>query len=86
MGTTKIYTTSCVEKYYKKQIILTVYYPQITALIKNTLIATEKLNSRELYSFLVYIHPITPTSQKYLAEYLKLTAWTGNRSIYYHVW
>ena len=38
---------------------------------KNTLIGIEKLNSRQLYSLLVYTHPFTPTSQKYLNELLK---------------
>ena len=38
---------------------------------KNTLIDIEKLNSRQLYSLLVYTHPFTPTSQKYLNELLK---------------
>ena len=38
---------------------------------KNTLIGTEKLNSRQLYSLLVYTHPFTPTSQKYLNESFK---------------
>ena len=38
---------------------------------KNTLIGIEKLNSRQLYSLLVYTHPFTPTSQKYLNKLLK---------------
>ena len=38
---------------------------------KNTLIGIEKLNSRQLYSLLVYTHPFTPTSQKYLNELFK---------------
>ena len=32
---------------------------------KSTLIGIEKLNSRQLYSLLVYTHPFPPTSQKY---------------------
>ena len=35
------------------------------------LIGIEKLNSRQLYSLLVYTHPFTPTSQKYLNELFK---------------
>ena len=38
---------------------------------KDTLIGTEKLNSREFYSLLVYNHPYTPISQKYLNKLLK---------------
>ena len=38
---------------------------------KNTLTGIEKLNSRQLYSLLVYTHPFTPTSQKYLNELFK---------------
>ena len=38
---------------------------------KNTLIGIEKLNSRQLYSLLVYTHLFTPTSQNYLNELLK---------------
>ena len=41
----------------------------------------EKLNSSQLYSLLVYTHPCIP-----LSNYLKLTALTGNRFIFYHVW
>ena len=48
--------------------MLIIYYCQITILLKNTLIGIEKLNSRQLYSLLVYTHPFTPTSQKYLNE------------------
>ena len=33
---------------------------------KTPLTGIEKLNSRQLYSLLVYTHPFTPTSQKYL--------------------
>ena len=51
--------------------MLIIYYSQITILLKNTLIGIEKLNSRQLYSLLVYTHPFTPTSQKYLNELLK---------------
>ena len=51
--------------------MLIIYYSQITILLKNTLIGIEKLNSRQLYSFLVYTHPFTPTSQKYLNELFK---------------
>ena len=40
-------------------------------LIKKTLIGVEKLNSRQLYSLLVYTHPYTPTSQKFFNELLK---------------
>ena len=40
-------------------------------LIKKALIGIEKLNSRQLYSLLVYTHAITPTSQNYLNELLK---------------
>ena len=38
---------------------------------KHTLIGIEKLNSRPLYSLLVYTHTFTPTSQKYLNELFK---------------
>ena len=38
---------------------------------KNTLISIEKLDSRQLYSLLVYTHPFTPTPQKYLNELFK---------------
>ena len=52
--------------------MLIIYYSQITILLKkNTLIGIEKLNSRQLYSLLVYTHPFTPTSQKYLNELFK---------------
>ena len=51
--------------------MLIIYYSQITILLKNTIIGIEKLNSRQLYSLLVYTHPFTPTSQKYLNELLK---------------
>ena len=52
--------------------MLTIYYSQINILFKKkTLIGIEKLNSRQLYSLLVYTHPFTPTSQKYLNESLK---------------
>ena len=48
-------------------LLLPNYHP-----IKKTLIgSSEKLNSRQLYSLLVYTHPFTPTSQKYLNELLK---------------
>ena len=40
-------------------------------LIKKTLIGTEKLDSRQLYSLLVYTNPFTPTSQKYFNELFK---------------
>ena len=39
---------------------------------KNTLTGIEKLNSKLLYSLLVYTHPFTPTSQKYINELLKI--------------
>ena len=38
---------------------------------QNTLIGIEKLNSRQLYSLLVYTHCFTPTSQNYLNELFK---------------
>ena len=38
---------------------------------KDTLIGTEKLNSREFYSLLVCNYPYTPISQKYLNKLLK---------------
>ena len=49
----------------------TIYYSQITILLKNTLTGIEKLNSRELYPLFVYNHPYTPTPQKYFIELLK---------------
>ena len=55
----------------KKQIMRTIYYSQITIILKNTLTGIEKLNSRELYSLFVYNHPYTPTPQKYFIELLK---------------
>ena len=45
--------------------------PNLHLIKKNTLIGIEKLNPRQLYSLLVYTHPFTPTSQKYLNELLK---------------
>ena len=51
--------------------MLTICYSQITNSLKNALIGIRKLNSRQLYSLLVYTHPLTPTSQKYLNELLK---------------
>ena len=49
-----------------------IYSSQITILLKNnTVIGIEKLNSRQLYSLLVYTHPFTTTSQKYSNEFLK---------------
>ena len=51
--------------------LLAIYYSQITILLKNTLISIEKLNSRQLYSLLVYTHPFTPTSQKYFMQLFK---------------
>ena len=38
---------------------------------KKTLIGIEKLNSRQLYSLLLYTHPFTPTSLRYLNKLLK---------------
>ena len=53
--------------------MMTIYYSQINILFKkNKLVCIEKLNSRELYSLLVYTHPYTPTSQKYFNELLKI--------------
>ena len=46
-------------------------YSQITNLLKNTLIGIEKLNSRQLYSLLVYTHPFRSTSRKYFVELFK---------------
>ena len=51
--------------------MVTIYYSQIPNLLKNTLIGTEKLNSRQLYSILVYRHLFTPTSQNYFIELFK---------------
>ena len=55
----------------KNNPLLIIYYSQITILLKNTLIAIEKLNSGQLYSLFVYTHPYTPTSQKCFKELLK---------------
>ena len=53
--------------------MMTIYYSQINILFKkNKLVCIEKLNSRELYSLLVYTHPYTPTSQKHFNELLKI--------------
>ena len=68
MTTINICTTSFLEK---KNLLLIIYYSQITILLKNTLIGIEKLNSRQLYSLFVYTHPYTPTSQKCFKELLK---------------
>ena len=38
---------------------------------QNKLIGIERLNSRQLYSLLVYTHPFTPTSQKYFMKLFK---------------
>ena len=51
--------------------MLTIYYSQITNLLKKTLIGIEKLSSRQLYSLLVCTHPFTTTSQKYFIELFK---------------
>ena len=72
MATTNIYATSFLEKIRKEtdnsdNLLL----PNHHLIKKNTLIGIEKLNSRQLYSLLVYTHPFTPTSQKYLNELLK---------------
>ena len=46
---------------------------------KNTLIGIDKLNSRQLYSLLVYTHNFTPTSQKYLNELLTTDSFDWNQ-------
>ena len=48
--------------------MLIIYYSQITTLLEKTLISTDKLNSRELCSLLVYTYPFT---QKYFNELFK---------------
>ena len=53
---------------------------------KKTLIGIEKLNSRQLYSSLYTPTPIHQNLRSILTNYLKLTAWNGNRYIFYHVW
>ena len=55
----------------KNNLLLIIYYSQITILLKNTLTGIEKLNSRQLYSLFVYTHPYSPTSQKCFKELLK---------------
>ena len=53
--------------------MMIIYSSQITILLENnTIIGIEKLNSRQLYSLLVYTHPFTTTSQKYSNEFLKI--------------
>ena len=44
-------------------------------ILPNHLIGNEKLNSRQLYSLLVYTHPCTSPSQKYFSELLKTDSW-----------
>ena len=48
-----------------------ILFPYHHLIKKNTLIGIKKLNSSQLYSLLVYTHPFTPTSQKYLNESFK---------------
>ena len=73
MAATNISTTSFLEKKYKRnRSCWQSTTPKSTSYLKKkTLIGIEKLNSRQLYSLLVYTHPFTPTSQKYLNESLK---------------
>ena len=65
-----IYATSFLEK-NKRNNADNLLLPNHHLIKKNTLVGIEKLNSRQLYSLLVYTHPFTPTSQKYLNELFK---------------
>ena len=72
MATTNIYATSFLEKIIEEtdnadNLLL----PNHHLIKKNTLIGIEKLNPRQLCSLLLYTHPLTPTSQKYLNKLLK---------------
>ena len=69
MAPTNICTTSLLKKRIKYS--LQSVTPKSPTYYKNTLIGIEKLNSRQLYSLLVYTHPFRPTSQKYFLELFK---------------
>ena len=51
--------------------MLTIYYSQITTLLKKTLSRIKKLNKREFYSIFEYTHSYKPTPQKYFNELFK---------------
>ena len=71
MAITNIYATSFLEKIIKEtDNVDNLLLPNHHLIKNNTLIGIDKLNSRQLYSLLVYTHPFTPTSQKYLNELL----------------